>query len=416
MIGVCLDPPTASSAAAARFADFSATLFHSKDLLMRLGVPRQQTPGETRVSLTPAAAKRIVAMDVEVVVEAGAGRAAGALDEAYETAGARVVPSPGEPPTDIWTADVVVTLSPPSVREYDLMKPGAVLVGMLAPLQNRGLVQALAERKITAISLDFVPRISRAQSMDVLSSQANVAGYKAVLMAADHCPKMFPMMITAAGTLAPAKVVVLGVGVAGLQAIATAKRLGAVVEANDVRAATREQVQSLGARFIELPDFRGQDDAASGGYAKELTDEQKKQQQELVGRHVAAADAVIATAAIFGKAPPLLIPADVVHRMAPGSVIVDLAASVEHGRGNCELTRPGETITTEGGVKIVGSTNVPALVPVHASQVYANNMYALLKEIVVEGAVKIDLADDIQKGAVITHDGQVVNEMVRNAT
>lgn len=385
---------------------------------MRLGVPRQSESGETRAALVPAVVKRLVSMGLEVVVEAGLGLQAGAPDDAYAKAGARVVDSPDEPPLEVWGADIVVTIHPPNVRELDAMNPGAVLVGMLGPLQNKELVRLLADRKITAVAMELIPRISRAQSMDVLSSQANIGGYKAVILAAQHCPKMFPMMITAAGTLAPAKVVVLGVGVAGLQAIATAKRLGAVVEANDIRAATKEQVQSLGARFIELPI--AQDDQATGGYARELTDEQKKQQQELVARHIIAADAVIATAAIPGKAPPLLIPQSVVDQMQPGSVIVDIAASPDHGRGNCEATKPGEVITTANGVTIVGTTNLPALTPVHASQVYANNMHALLKEIIDapkdgQPSLKLDLTDEIQKGAVITHDGQITNEMVRNA-
>ena len=380
---------------------------------MRLGVPKQSEGSETRAALTPSVIKRLVGMDLEVVVESGLGEGSHASDAEYEKAGARIVASADEPSTEVWESDLVVTLGPPNSRQADLLKPGAVLVGMLAPLADADRTRRLAEKQVTAVSLEFVPRISRAQAMDVLSSQANIGGYKAVVMAADRCPKMFPMMITAAGTLAPAKVVVLGVGVAGLQAIATAKRLGAVVEANDIRAATKEQVQSLGARFIELPIE--QDDQATGGYAKELTDEQKQQQQELVGKHIAAADAVITTAAVFGKAPPMLIPREVVERMSPGSVIVDMAASPDHGRGNCELTRPGEEYTTDNGVTIVGTLNLPALVPVHASQVYANNMHALLKEIVKDGQAVIDLSDDLQKGAVITHDGQIVNEMVRNA-
>ncbi len=381
---------------------------------MKLGVPRQTEAGETRAPLTPQVVKRLVAAGLEVVVERGVGTLAHAPDAEYEKAGARLTDDAHEP----WSADLVVTLRPPAHPQVDLMREGAVLVGMLAPLQNHDLIRHLAHRKVTALSLEFVPRISRAQSMDVLSSQANIGGYKAVMLAATHCPKMFPMMITAAGTIAPSKVVVLGVGVAGLQAIATAKRLGAVVEANDIRAATKEQVQSLGARFIELPIT--QDDKATGGYAKELTDDQKKQQQELVAKHLVAADAVIATAAVFGKAPPVLIPRDVVDRMQPGSVIVDLAADPTAGRGNCEATHPGETYTTDRGVTIIGTLNLPATVSVHASQVYANNMHALLKEILdtpKDGspALRVNLEDEIQKGAVITHGGQVTNEVVRNA-
>jgi NAD(P) transhydrogenase subunit alpha len=262
--------------------------------------------------------------------------------------------------------------------------------------------------------MEFLPRISRSQSMDVLSSQANLSGYKAVILAAERCPKMFPMMITAAGTLKPAKVFIIGVGVAGLQAIATAKRLGAMVEAYDVRPATKEQVQSLGARFVELP-VAAADAETAGGYAREQTDEERQKQTELMAKHVIGADVVITTAAVFGKAPPMLIPADVVKQMSHGSMIVDLAADPKHGRGNCELTKPGEIVTTENGAIIIGQLNLPATVPVHASQVYANNINALLKEVVKDGAIVIDLADDVQKGAVITHDGQIVNEMVAKA-
>jgi NAD(P) transhydrogenase subunit alpha len=376
---------------------------------MKVAVPHQARAGETRVAVTPAVAKRLVGMKVEVVVESGAGVAAGSVDQAYRDAGATVVDGP------VWgEGDVVVTIAPMSADEAGLVREGAVVVGMLAPLTNLDAMRTLAGRNVTTLAMEFVPRISRAQAMDALSSQANIGGYKAVVLAADACRKMFPMMITAAGTIAPSRVVVLGVGVAGLQAIATAKRLGAVVEANDVRAATKEQVQSLGARFIELPI--AQDDKATGGYAKELTDEQKKQQQELVAKHIMAADAVICTAAIFGKAPPLLIPADVVARMNSGSVIVDIAASEVHGRGNCEATRPGEQYTTDNGVTIIGHTNLPALVPIHASQMYANNVLNLLKEMVdKEGRLAHNMDDEVQKGATITHGGAIVNEMVRQA-
>ncbi len=376
---------------------------------MKLVVPRQIGEGETRVAVTPAVAKRLIGMKIQVVVQADAGVAAGALDQAYRDAGATIVDGP------VWSeGDVVVTIAPIAADDASQVREGATVVGMLAPLANLDVMRALAARHVTAMAMEFIPRISRAQAMDALSSQANIGGYKAVILAAEACPKMFPMMITAAGTIAPSRVVVLGVGVAGLQAIATAKRLGAVVEANDVRAATKEQVQSLGARFIELPI--AQDDKATGGYAKELTDEQKKQQQDLVAKHIVAADAVICTAAIFGKAPPLLIPADVVARMNPGSVIVDIAANEVAGRGNCEVTKPGQRYTTSGGVTIIGHTNLPALVPIHASQVYANNVLNLLKEMVSkEGELALNMDDEVQKGATITHGGAIVNEMVAKA-
>jgi NAD(P) transhydrogenase subunit alpha len=271
-------------------------------------------------------------------------------------------------------------------------------------------MQTCAEKQITAIATEFIPRISRAQAMDTLSSQANLGGYKAVIMGAEHCPKVFPMMITAAGTLSPAKVFIIGAGVAGLQAIATARRLGAVVEAYDVRPATKEQVQSLGARFVEL-EMETTDAETSGGYAKEQTEEQQRKQTELMTKHIIGADVVVTTAAIFGKAPPMLISKDVVGQMHTGSVIVDLAASPEHGRGNCELTKPGEIFVTDNDVRIVGTLNLPSLLPTHASQAYANNMYNLLQELIVEGEIKIDLEDEIQKGAVVAHQGQIRIEM-----
>lgn len=382
---------------------------------MKLAVPKQTEHGETRVALTAQAVKKLVAMGIQVVVESGAGEAAHIDDQAYRSAGANLIPRDGEAPPQVWAeADVVAVINPPSDLQAALMKPGSVLVGMLAPLQNTGLIRTLTSHKVTAISLEFIPRISRAQAMDVLSSQANIGGYKAVLLAADKCPKMFPMMITAAGTIAPAKVFVIGAGVAGLQAIATAKRLGAIVEAYDVRAVTKEQVKSLGARFVELPTA-AQDDAATGGYAKEQTDEERKQQAELMAKHVTGADVVITTAAIFGKAPPLLIPADVVKDMKQGAILVDMAADRTAGRGNCELTRPGEIVTTDNDITIIGTLNLPGLVPGDASSVYANNVLNLLKELFKDEKIKIDLTDELQKGAVITHDGLLVNEMVKTA-
>ena len=379
--------------------------------VMRISVPKQIAPGETRVPLTPAVVKRITDAGVEVTVEAGAGRAAHWTDEQYTEVGATVAGN-GE----IWSAaDLVVTLEPPAPERLSAVRPGAVLIGLLSPLSQADLVRTLCEKKVTSFAMEFLPRISRAQSMDVLSSQANLGGYKAVLLAAEHCPKMMPMMITAAGTIAPARVFVIGAGVAGLQAIATAKRLGAVVEAFDVRAATKEQVQSLGARFIDLP-MEGQEDKATGGYAKQQTDEQRRKQSALMSKHVIGADIVISTAAVFGKAPPMLIPADTVAQMNTGSVVVDMAASAEHGRGNCEATRPGQTYTTDNGVVLIGPTNLPAMLPLSASQVYANNMHAFLKEIIDEGQLKLNLEDEIQKGAAITHDGQVVNPLVQEVS
>ncbi|GAB4197214.1 MAG: Re/Si-specific NAD(P)(+) transhydrogenase subunit alpha [Phycisphaeraceae bacterium] len=380
---------------------------------MKLAVPNQSGQGETRVALSVQAVKKLVSKGVQVVVESGAGAAALMTDQAYRDVGATVVDQQGEATPQVWAeADVVAVIPPPTQAQAEQMKAGSVLIGMLAPLQNQDLIRTLLDRKVTAISLEFIPRISRAQAMDVLSSQANIAGYKAVLMAADRSPKLFPMMITAAGTIAPARTFVIGAGVAGLQAIATAKRLGAIVEAFDVRAVTKEQVQSLGARFVELPTA-AQDDKETGGYAKEQSEEEQKKQAELMAKHVTGADVVITTAAVFGKAPPMLIPADVVAGMKPCAVLVDLAADPRSGRGNCELTRPGEVVTTEQGVTLIGTLNLPGLVPGDASAVYANNILNLLNELIVEQAIKIDPSDEIQKGAVIAHDGQLVNEFVK---
>ncbi len=390
---------------------------------MQIFVPNLGSAAEKRTAMIPAVAKKLVALGAAVSVESGTGLGAGHEDAAYRDAGATVLSS--DEAVAAWgTAQVIVTIAPPSADQAKRIKQGAVLLGMLAPLKNKSLIQTLATGGVTAVSMEFVPRISRAQPMDVLSSQANLGGYKAVLQAASHSARIFPMLITAAGTIAPAKVLVVGVGVAGLQAIATAKRLGAVVEAYDVRAATKEQVQSLGARFVELPTAK-QDDKATGGYAKEQTEDERKQQADLMAKHVIGADAVITTAALFGKAPPLLIPADVVARMSRGSVIIDLAADVDAGRGNCEVTRPGEVYTTDRGVIVDGTLNLPSLLAVNASQVYANNMLAYLKEIIAAPAkgapagsaaqLKLDMADEVQKGATITHGGEVVNEMVKKS-
>ena len=385
---------------------------------MRIGVPNQTDAGETRAAIVPGVVKKLVAQGLEVVVESGLGLRAGATDAAYEAAGARVAApgGPDAPAADVWSSDIVVTLRPPTARQLDAAKAGGILIGVLAPLANGDAIRRMAERNVTAVSMEYIPRISRAQAMDVLSSQANLAGYKAVILAATHCPKVFPMMITAAGTITPARVFVLGAGVAGLQAIATARRLGAVVEAFDVRAATREQVQSLGARFVELP-VAAQDDKATGGYAKEQSEDERKRQAELMAKHVIGADAVIATAAVFGKAPPMLIGADVVGRMPPGGVIVDMAASPEHGRGNCELTRPGEVYTTPNGVTVVGTLNLPGLASVHASQVYAQNVAAYLGLLwdAKNKKLSLNFEDEVVRESVITHEGQVRHPRVREA-
>ncbi|MFW5682688.1 MAG: Re/Si-specific NAD(P)(+) transhydrogenase subunit alpha [Phycisphaeraceae bacterium] len=382
---------------------------------MKIGVAKAAGEGETRVAMTPSVGRKLIRQGIELVIESGAGAGASASDDAFREVGATIADEPG----GVWgECDIVLSLDPPNPEGIKQMKEGAALLGMLAPYQRHDIVHACREAKVTAFAMEVLPRISRAQAADTLSSQANIGGYKAVLIAANHCPKVFPMMITAAGTLSPAKVFVLGAGVAGLQAIATAKRLGAVVEAFDVRAATKEQVESLGGRFVELPQEEAQDDKATGGYAKEQTEEQQKKQAELLAKHVTAADAVITTAAVPGKAPPMLVPQDVVDQMLPGSVVLDMAASPDHGRGNCEATKPGEVYTTDRGVTLVGTLNLPSLVPVHASQVFANNMNAFLKEILDvpkegEPSVKINLEDDMVKGACVTHDGEIVHEQVK---
>ncbi|HSZ58748.1 MAG TPA: Re/Si-specific NAD(P)(+) transhydrogenase subunit alpha [Tepidisphaeraceae bacterium] len=377
---------------------------------MKIFVPNQTASGETRVAMVPAVAKRLAAGTVEVLIESGAGAKSSHLDEAYQVVGAKIVGGEG------WgEADIVAVVQPPTDEQVRLMKKGAVLVGMLAPHKNIELIKSLASRGVSAMALELLPRITRAQAMDVLSSQANLAGFKAVILAAEKSPKIFPMLMTAAGTIQPAKVFVIGAGVAGLQAIATARRLGAVVTAYDVRPAVKEQVQSVGAKFLELPlETSGAQDA--GGYAKELTPEQQEKQRELMAKAVTESDVVITTAAIPGKPAPRLISADVVHKMLPGSVIVDLAA--ESG-GNCELTEPGK-IAQHNGVTIIGITNVPATIPFHASQVYANNVANLLKLLITkEGQLKLDTTDEVIAGALVTHEGQIVHprvkEMVGNA-
>jgi len=380
---------------------------------MKIRVPKQTEEPERRVALIPAVVKKAAALGAQIVVESGAGLASGYDDDAYREAGAEIESDSNA----VWSAspgDVVLIVQPPTAAQAQAMARGSVLLGSLSPMQNLPLIRALAGRGVTVFSAEFIPRISRAQPHDVLSSQANLAGYQAVLLAAAASPKIFPMLMTAAGTVAPARVFVLGAGVAGLQAIATARRLGAVVEAYDVRPVVKEQVQSLGARFVELPMTKT-DAQTAGGYAKEQTDEDRRQQAELMAKHVTAADAVIATAAIFGKSPPMLIPRAVVEKMQRGSVIVDMAADPASGRGNCEATKPGEDYITANGVRVIGLLNLPSLVPVHASQVLAANFHAFLKEIVAGGALKLNLEDEIQKGALIAHDGRIVNEMVAKA-
>lgn len=379
-------------------------------MAISIWVPNQSDANETRVPLVPAVAKKLIAMGSQVTIESGVGLRAHHPDAAYVEAGASIATN-----GDVWSnADLVTTVGPPRLEQIGEMADGSILIGLLAPFENLRLFGTLAEKGVTAFSMEFIPRISRAQTMDVLSSQASLGGYMAAVIGARACPKMFPMMMTAAGTIAPARVFIIGAGVAGLQAIATAKRLGAVVEAYDVRPVVKEQVLSLGARFVELP-MTAQEAQTSGGYARELTDAERAEQQELMTKHIVGADVVITTAAVFGKAPPMLIPESVVGQMRPGSVIVDLAADVDAGRGNCELTQPDQQVTTASGVLIDGTTNLSALVPVHASQAYANNMLAFVKELFIEKQIQLNLQDEIQNGAAITHDGKIVNERIAKA-
>ncbi len=359
---------------------------------MRVGVPRETAPGERRVALVPETVSRLVAAGFDVVVEPGAGTAASFPDGAYEDSGATL----GDP----WSAEAVVKVQKPSEAELERLDPGAVLIAFLQPLGDPDGIERLAAHGVTAFALESIPRITRAQSMDALSSQSTVSGYKAVLLAAERLPRFFPMLVTAAGTVAPAKVLVLGAGVAGLQAIATARRLGAVVSAFDTRPAVQEQVESLGAAFLELGVTA---DETSGGYARELTEEEgRRQQEELAGR-IADFDVVVTTALVPGRPAPRLIPAAAVAAMRPGSVIVDLAA--EAG-GNCELTEPGAEVE-RNGVTIVGLTNLPSTMPFHASQFLSRNVAALLTHLAPEGELSLDFEDPITGGACVTRRDEV---------
>ena len=380
-----------------------ATRFSYPPEAVKVAVPKETAVGERRVALVPDTANKLKAAGLEVSIESGAGSEAFITDSGFEAAGVRVVKDAVSLLKD---ADVVLKVQPPSVAEVPQLKKGAVLISFLQPATQGDIVKALAKQGVTSFSLELVPRISRAQSMDALSSQASAAGYKAVLMAAGRLGKFFPMMMTAAGTIPPARVLIMGAGVAGLQAIATARRLGAVVSAYDVRPAVKEEVQSLGATFIELPL---ETQAGEGGYAKEQSEEFLKKQRELIGDHVAKSDVVITTAAIPGRRAPLLVTAEMVKGMKPGSVIIDLAA--ETG-GNVELTKSGEDVEV-GGVSIVGTTNVPSTMPLHASQLYARNVANLLLHLVKDGAINLDFEDEITKGACVTHGGEIVSERAK---
>jgi NAD(P) transhydrogenase subunit alpha len=378
---------------------------------MKIAVPRESAPGETRVALTPQAAGQLSGDGVEVLVQAGAGEGSFLPDEAYREAGATIVP---DAPALYGKADMVLRVGRPTDEEISFLKPGTILIGTLGTLANPKLAELLAKAGVTAISMDAIPRITRAQSMDTLSSQATVGGYKAVLLAAERLPKFMPLLTTAAGTVRPARVLVFGAGVAGLMAIGTAKRMGAVVEATDVRPVVKEQVQSLGGTFleVEMTDEEKAQAETAGGYAREMSDDYKRRQAELIASRVGEADAVITTALIPGRPAPKLITADMIKTMRPGSVIVDMAAEMG---GNTELTKAGEEVVTDNGVRIIGFTNLPASMPGSATQMYAKNVQTLVSHLVHDGKLELDFNDEITSGATITHDGKVVHEATAKA-
>ncbi len=372
---------------------------------MRIGVPKETAEGERRVALVPEVVERMSGDGVEILVESGAGAGALLPDELFEQAGARIASDPGE----VWKADVVAKVSPPTREEIERLGEHSVLVGFLQPLTNRGVIEALRDSGATAFAVEAIPRISRAQSMDALSSQSNVAGYRAVLLGAQELGRFLPMLTTAAGTVRAATVLVLGAGVAGLQAIATARRMGATVVGFDVRPEVKEQVQSLGAKWLELEGIG--DASGEGGYARALTDEEQERQRELLAKamEVADVDVAITTALIPGRPAPLLLTEEAVKRMKPGSVIIDLAG--EAG-GNCELSEAGQTVVRHD-VKILAPLNLPSTLPEHASQLYARNIQSLVELMVDDGKLALDFDDDVIKGACVVRDGEIVNERAR---
>ena len=377
---------------------------------MKIGVAKEVEMGERRVALIPDTVSRLVKQGLEVWVEAGAGEQAFFADAAYEAAGATIITDTAH----LWReADVLLKVSPPREREdgqheADLLHEGATLISFLDPLGNPDGIKRLADRKVTAFSIELIPRTSRAQSMDALSSQAGLAGYKATLIAAAALPKFFPLLTTAAGTIPPAKVFVIGAGVAGLQAIATARRLGAVVEAFDIRPAVKEEVQSLGAKFVEVK--LEEETVAVGGYAKEVSDAAKQKTQEAIAEHVKLSDIVITTAQVPGRKAPRLVTGDMIAQMKPGSVVVDMAA--EQG-GNCEGSEAGKDVI-RNGVTLIGPTNLPSTMPVHASQMYAKNLLTLVQYLVKDGVLTLNFEDDIISGTCVTHAGEVRNQRVRD--
>jgi NAD(P) transhydrogenase subunit alpha len=369
---------------------------------MLVGVPKETVAGERRVALVPDLAAKLRKIGLEIIVQPGAGASAGFADAAYQEAGARldenVFPQ----------ADILLKVQPPTAEESNTLKEGATLIGSLQPYRKAPHFQILAARKVTAFALELMPRITRAQAIDVLSAMSTVSGYKAVLIAANHLPRFFPLLMTAAGTITPSRVFVIGAGVAGLQAIGTARRLGAVVEAYDTRPVVKEQVESLGAKFVEL-GLETKDAQAATGYAKAQSEEFYRQQRELMARCVAAADVVITTALIPGKPAPFLITEEMVRAMRPGSVVVDLAA--EQG-GNCALTEPGQEVVRHG-VVLSGLLNLPSLVPFHASQMYARTVSNFLTHLVKQGNLQLDLNDELTRGPLVTHQGEILHEAVK---
>jgi NAD(P) transhydrogenase subunit alpha len=376
---------------------------------MVIAVPREVLPGENRVACVPDVASKLIKLGFQVQVEKDAGLNAGYTNEMYEKAGAKVVSL-----NELYSsADIVIKVQRPldhpqaGKNELDLFKAGTLLITFLYPLNYPELAKKCAEQKINVISMDMIPRTTLAQKMDALSSQANIAGYKSVVMCADTLGKIFPLMMTAAGTISPARVVIMGAGVAGLQALGTAKRLGAVVEVSDIRAAVKEEVQSLGGKFIEVEGAEDMQDA--GGYAKEASEEFLKKQKDLIFKHITEADIVITTALVPGKKAPILVTEEMVKNMRPGSVVLDMA--VEFG-GNCEVSEKGKTVKKHG-VTIIGEPNLPSLVPTHSSEMYSKNILALIQHIGKEGKVDLKLDDEIVKGSLITHNGAVIQERIK---
>lgn len=378
---------------------------------MKIGIPKETVEGEARVALVPSMISRLTRHEHEVLVESGAGEGSSFPDSEYESAGAKIIKVAA---TLYKKSDIILKVQPPQTKgkdkEVDRLENGGVLISFLSPIENRDLIKRLVKNKITGFSMEFIPRITRAQSMDALSSMATVVGYKAVLMAANHIGKFFPLLMTAAGTIHPSNVFILGAGVAGLQAIATAKRLGGRVEAFDPRPAVKEQVESLGAQFVEM-ELPKEDIETKGGYAKAMSKEFLVKEQEAIAAKLPRIDVVISTAAIFGKKAPVLITEEMVKLMPNGSVIMDLAASTG---GNCELTKP-DNVVEKHGVTIFGPTNLASTLPKHASQMYSSNLTNLIAHLYPKADSELDFDDEITSGACITRGGEIVNEMVKNA-